>query len=205
MIYQTIRGFLGTDVNSQLLEYVVASESKFQPSKVGTDTVRLDFSVRISNVLDDLDRFHAVVEQRVLALVPDLIDQLGLSPFTPVGVETQIAAHGEGAFFGRHIDLFTRNGGNKETDRLISLVYYFYKEPRAFSGGLLRLFPLPGVAGRPGEEAIDVVPEQDAAVAFSSWMPHEVLPVSCPSGRFSESRFAINCWVLRARIPANQE
>ena len=198
--YETIREFLGPDLNFRLLDFVLANESRFEQSGVGK-TGSHDPTFRVSSILSDLGPFKALIEQRVLDLVPSLIMKLGLTPFTPTGVEIEAAAHGEGAFYRRHIDLFTAAERNEEADRLISLVYYFHKDPKSFSGGLLRLYPSPGVAGRLDEPATDVTPEQDLAIAFSSWMPHEILPVSCPSGRFSDSRFAINCWVLRARTP----
>ena len=197
---QKICGFLGTELNLQLRHYVLSRESEFQQSMVGK-VERYDPAIRVSSLLRELGAFTAVIEQRVLALVPGLIKQLGLTPFTPSGVQIEIAAHGDGAFYRRHIDLFTDTNRNEAADRLISLVYYFHSEPKSFSGGALRLYPIPGVASRPDEPSIDVVPEQDLAVAFSSWVPHEILPVSCPSGQFSASRFAINCWVLRARTP----
>lgn len=198
MFYKTIDGFLGSEINSRLLAYALSSESQFKKSTIGS-TGEHDSRNRVSSILNDLSCFQAVLAQRVLALVPDLIKQLGLTPFLATGVDTQIAAHGEGAFYNRHVDLFTDENRDKQADRLISLVYYFYKEPKSFSGGLLRLYPMPGVVYGPDEETIDVVPEQDKAIAFSSWIPHEVLPVICPSGKFSDSRFAINFWVLRAR------
>jgi SM-20-related protein len=34
---------------------------------------------------------------------------------------------------------------------------------------------------------------------FPSWVLHEVRPVSCPSKRFVDSRFAINCWLWRRK------
>ena len=188
-------------MSSSLLDHVLANESGFAHSAVGK-TGKVDPAVRVSRILDDLGPFKALIEQRVLDLVPNLIKQLGLTPFTPTGVEIEAAAHGDGAFYRRHIDLFTAKERSEKADRLISLVYYFHKNPKSFSGGLLRLYPSPGVAGRLDELAIDVTPEQDLAIAFSSWVPHEILPVSCPSGQFSDSRFAINCWVLRARTPA---
>ena len=198
MFYKSIDGFLGPEINSRLLAYALSNEPQFQKCTVGSAGDH-NPRVRISSLLHDLSCFQAVLEQQVLALVPDLIKQLGITPFLATGVETQIAAHGEGAFYNRHVDLFTDVNRDKQADRLISLVYYFYKEPKSFSGGLLRLYPIPGVAHRLDEQTIDVVPEQDKAIAFSSWMPHEVLPVTCPSGEFSDFRFSINCWVLRAR------
>lgn len=198
MFYKTIDGFLGAEINSRLLAHALSSESQFQKSTIGS-TGEHDPKVRVSSLLHDLNCFQAELTKRVLALVPDLINELGLTPFVATGVETQIAAHGDGAFYHRHVDLFTDESRDKQADRLISLVYYFYKEPKSFSGGLLRLYPMPSIPYGPDEQTIDIVPEQDKAIAFSSWVPHEVLPVTCPSGSFSDSRFAINCWVLRAR------
>lgn len=49
---------------------------------------------------------------------------------------------------------------------------------------------------------VDVPPESDTLVAFPSWLRHEVLPVHVPSGAWRDSRFAINCWLHRARQAA---
>ena len=84
---------------------------------------------------------------------------------------------------------------NAPSQRVISAVYYFYRLPKSFSGGVLRLH---SVAGG-GEEGsfVDIEPTNDTLVFFPSWFPHEVLPVACPSGRFEDSRFTINCWFHR--------
>jgi Rps23 Pro-64 3,4-dihydroxylase Tpa1-like proline 4-hydroxylase len=56
------------------------------------------------------------------------------------------------------------------------------------------------IGSRAGEEGgADIAPEPNSLVLFPSWAPHEVLLVRCPSGRFEDSRFAINCWIYRAR------
>ena len=86
----------------------------------------------------------------------------------------------------------------RASDRLLSAVYYFHAEPKAFSGGALRLYPFG--AKKDEDSFADVQPEQNTLLVFPSWAPHEVLPVSCPSGRFSDSRFAVNCWIHRRKI-----
>ena len=52
------------------------------------------------------------------------------------------------------------------------------------------------VLSKPDEKRkfVDIDPVHDSLVFFPSWLPHEVLPVSCPSRRFMDSRFAIHCW-----------
>ena len=195
MFCKVTRDFLGRAIQARLLEYAAANEARLEASGLGTG--QRDPAIRDSRVLDELGPFAEILEERVLALVPSLIQDLGLTPFTPTDVEVQLAVHGDGGFYRRHIDLFTGKlrRESERLDRLISLVYYFHNEPKGFSGGNLRLYP---DHVNPTAAAIDVAPEQDTLVAFSSWMPHEVLPVTCPSKQFRDSRFSINCWVRRA-------
>ena len=76
-----------------------------------------------------------------------------------------------------------------------SAVYYFHRSPKSFSGGALRLYSFEASEER--GTFVDIEPTNDTLVFFPSWFPHEVRPVVCPSGRFEDSRFAINCWVHR--------
>jgi len=195
MFFKATPGFLGPDLRGQLLDYVSANQDRLEASAVGTG--RHDTSTRLSRLTRDLGRFKEILEARVLALVPALIVDLGLTPFEPTDVELELAVHGDGGFYTRHIDLFTGKTRHEHQthDRLISMVYYFYNEPKAFSGGALRLF-----TDHTNLESgvVDIEPRQDTIVAFSSWLPHEVRPVACPSGLFHDSRFSVNCWVSRA-------
>jgi Rps23 Pro-64 3,4-dihydroxylase Tpa1-like proline 4-hydroxylase len=111
-----------------------------------------------------------------------------------VWVELNLVANNDGAFFKRHIDTFMGNA-RTASDRVLSAVYYFYAEPKAFSGGTLRLHSF-GTTEHEGA-FVDVQPEQNMLLAFPSSALHEVLPISCPSKRFSDSRFNVNCWVHR--------
>ena len=74
------------------------------------------------------------------------------------------------------------------------MVYYFHKEPKAFTGGQLRLY---GLAGADSPDYEEIEPRLDRAVFFPSWFPHEVLPVRCSSDAFADGRFAMSCWVCK--------
>lgn len=194
-----IHGLLDDQTSARLLDYAIANEQHFEDSGVGTVNEISD-EIRKSRKFSDLGEFAQIIQDNVERLVPELISQLKLTPFQATGFELELIAHGDGAFYNRHIDLFTgtnERGGNAGTDRLISLVYYLNREPKGFQGGALRLYPEVNPALISTSSAVDFVPEHGVAVAFSSWLPHEVLPVSCPSGQFRDCRFAINCWVLR--------
>ena len=83
------------------------------------------------------------------------------------------------------------------SDRALTGVFYFHRQPKGFSGGELRLYAI----GRAEDDRryVDLTPGSDTLLLFPSWAPHEVRPVSCPSGAFLDSRFAINCWYRHRR------
>ena len=136
------------------------------------------------------------VGRRMRELFPALSADLHSTPFELDELELELVAHGDGAFFGRHIDIFTGADANIGQQLILSAVYYFHAQPKGFSGGVLRLFAL-GSLSYKDVEFLDIEPEHDTLVVFPSWVPHEVRRVSCPSGRFADSRFAINCWFCR--------
>jgi Rps23 Pro-64 3,4-dihydroxylase Tpa1-like proline 4-hydroxylase len=180
-----------------LLEYARENRERFKDSQTGYGELgNVDSSQRISSILLDLGELKKVVKDRVKASLPEMFAKLGSSPFTPARIELELVAHGDGAFFSTHTDTFVRVEG-APSHRVISAVYYFHALPRAFSGGVLRLYAL---ASGPEQERsrVEIEPENDTLAFFPSWYPHEVLPVKCPGGRFEDSRFAINCWVHRA-------
>jgi Rps23 Pro-64 3,4-dihydroxylase Tpa1-like proline 4-hydroxylase len=196
MLYQAIPDFLDRSSCAALLDYAIANESLFTPTTVDSDD-QPKLSVRRSRRLLDLGGFGKLIEQRAAHFAAGLVRDLRLTPFEATSFEVELVAHEHEAFYKRHIDLVTgpairRKGG----DRLLSVVLYLNQEPKRFSGGELRLYPNPNPA-ESQHDAVEIVPDHGLAVAFSSWISHEVRPVRCPSQQFGDSRFAINCWVLR--------
>lgn len=193
-------GFLGKEAAALVLDYAIANERRFVPAMVGLDG-EVDHETRRSVRLDDLGPMRELLEAAAARRVPEMIADLGLSPFEVSGFEVELAATSHAGYYRRHIDLLTgpRRAG-RESDRVISVVYYLHREPRRFTGGQLRMYPMWGAA--PGDHE-DFTPEHDTAVAFSSWVPHEVLPVVASSTAFCDARFTVNCWILRAMPPGD--
>ena len=197
-----VHEFLGSETVERLLAYAQSNEPLFRDSTVGygegreVDKTRRCSSALRESVLRENGEFAARVEARLTQLMPAILERLGNTPFVPHKFEIEMVAHGDGALFTKHIDLSTGDR-HLESDRVISCVYYFHAVPKAFSGGVLRLHSL-GASDQAGT-FVDIEPLLNTLVYFPSWFPYEVLPVSCPSGRFTDSRFAINCWIHRAR------
>lgn len=184
------RNFLPEDMVAALLEYAVLHEADFAPTKVGRN--KLDPTFRVSARLRQLGAFGEIIESKILAMLPSLIDELRVTSFQAGRLGTELVAHGDGAFYKRHIDTQTAPDRDVTRSRALSAVYYFHAEPKAFSGGALRLYGIGAGAG-----FVDIEPIRNSLLVFPSWAPHEVMPVHCPSRRFADSRFAINCWIHR--------
>jgi SM-20-related protein len=172
------------------------SETTFRPAIIGQAVYDPSFrnSLSVNDLVNNLEATTAELRQRILHMVPTFIRDLSVTPFEPSALSIEVASHNDGAFYKRHVDTFVAYE-RENADRLLSAVYYFYSAPKGFSGGALRLHSL--FESEQEDGFIDVEPNQNSLVVFPSWMPHEVLPISCPSKRFSDSRFAINCWILR--------
>jgi Rps23 Pro-64 3,4-dihydroxylase Tpa1-like proline 4-hydroxylase len=187
--------FLDREDAAEILEYAVTNEEKFSPTRVGTGSSNQ--AIRKSLATRDLGKFRALLVSRMRAKVPELIRTLKVSHFELSGIDIQLVAHGEGAFYSRHIDTITQS--DRRQTRVLSAVYYFHRQPRAFEGGALRLYAI----GDPQFRSfIDISPEHNTLLVFPSWALHAVMPVQCESQRFADSRFAINIWMQRKRETA---
>jgi SM-20-related protein len=184
--YLVLRDFFDEGTVNDLLDYAVSHQSDFAPTQMGS-IGRVDPSFRDSMSLSNLGRFKRVLEEKILGLLPTLIAQLRVTPVDEPKLEIELVAHGDGAFYKRHIDI-----NNAQRGRILSAVYYFNAEPKAFTGGALRLH---AIGGKEGENFVDIEPARNSLMVFLPWAPHEVLPINCPSKRFIDSRFSINCWI----------
>ncbi|HEY9666576.1 MAG TPA: 2OG-Fe(II) oxygenase [Coleofasciculaceae cyanobacterium] len=186
-----IDNFLTIDEKKQLLNYVWQAESDFVPTSTSTG----DLNYRQSTILYSFPEFSQLIVNRIQAILPDVFRKLKLSPF-PVGqIETQLTAHNNGNYYKIHND----NGSPDTATRELTYVYYFYREPKPFSGGELLIYDskLENNFYVKADSSHRVEPRNNSIVFFLSRYLHEVLPVHCPSQAFADSRFTINGWIRR--------
>jgi len=201
------RDFLEVAAHRALLDWVSARRGDFvdatvTKSKAGHGT-RLDPEVRIALKLGDFGPLEAPLSQRLLEVLPEAMAAVGSSGPEPRSLELEITAYGDGAHFKPHLDIPlgpNRNplGARKGEDRVISAVHYFHNQPKGFSGGRLRLFRFgsdPSNCGK--EDSVAIEPIDNSLLVFPSWAQHGVERVSCPSGKFDDYRYAVNCWYCR--------
>jgi Rps23 Pro-64 3,4-dihydroxylase Tpa1-like proline 4-hydroxylase len=195
------RDFLSEGELADLLAFTMESRPRFRASQLAGKIV--DPDRRRSEQLGDLGPMRALFEGKLRAMAVDLFKRTGTKPFDIDYVELEIVAHNDGAHFNAHSDIPVgpgreRLGGDRSGrhDRLLSGVYYYYNEPKGFAGGQLRLFRFGGGDGP--DDYVDIEPERNSFVIFPSWAVHEVRTIHCPSGRFEDSRYAVDAWLCRA-------
>ena len=186
------RDFLHPDIIRDLLAFIDANQARFVPSRIGYgERGHVDAKSRVSLVYPVSSPLAESIGKQMGALKQVVCDLVGIAPFTLDGVEVELAVHNEGAFFGRHSDV--RDAGPLGQTRKLSGVFYFHAQPKAFSGGVLRIYdPDDATYSR----AAEIEPNNNSCVFFPPHVPHEVMRVNCPSRRFMDSRFALNFWYL---------
>ncbi len=195
------RNFLTKQELSGLMEYTLAHETDFTPGSIIPNEQTEGALVpdyRRARVLFEFGEYRTLIEERILAILPAVLSALRRDAFPLWYIDCQITASNDGDFYKSHRD----NGAPEPVDiplRQISFVYYFHSEPKAFSGGQLRFLDWAGaqVENVEQEPTRTITPRQNMIVFFPSSYEHEVLPVSCPSRRFANSRFTANGWLIR--------
>ncbi|ABD00658.1 2OG-Fe(II) oxygenase [Synechococcus sp. JA-3-3Ab] len=190
-VYARVDNFLPRDKNQQLLEYAIANEGRFVPSRNSAD----DSEYRRSWVLYDFPEFSGVILHYVQMLIPQVLKSLKMEPFPIAYIECQMTAHNHGNYYKVHND----NGSPDAKERELTYVYYFYREPKQFSGGELLIYDseVRNNMYVKADTYKTYVPANNTIIFFPSYLMHEVLPVTCPSRQFADSRFTVNGWVRR--------
>jgi Rps23 Pro-64 3,4-dihydroxylase Tpa1-like proline 4-hydroxylase len=186
--------FLVAEEWRHLLDYTLRNAEAFAATQVigANGESRFDQRYRRSKVLFDLGPFHQLFVDRLLTFLPHVVSRLGDPGFAVSQVEVQLTGTNNQEFFRIHTD----NDSAEVSGRRLTFVYFFYREPRGFAGGELRIYDTrheDGQAKATGPYHV-VYPLQNQVVFFPSGCLHEVLPVGAPSGDFADSRFTVNGW-----------
>ncbi|GAB4368902.1 MAG: hypothetical protein Kow00121_08390 [Elainellaceae cyanobacterium] len=189
--YIQFQNFLAAEEHANLLKYVLQHQAEFVSTRTSTGAE----NYRESVVLYQFPEFVDIVQTRIQAIFPDVIARLGLPTFSIQQIEAQLTAHNHGNFYKVHND----NGSPDTATRELTYVYYFYQEPKAFSGGELVIYDskIENNYYVKADTYKQVEPLNNSIVFFLSRYMHEVLPIHCPSQQFADSRFTINGWIRR--------
>ncbi len=187
--YALIDNFLSVNQLNDLLRYSINKQSEFVPTTNSAN----DPNYRRSFYLTNFPKFSELMLSLVRKITPQIIKHLDINNFEIGQVETQMTAHNDGNYYKIHND----NGSPDSATRVLTYVYYYHREPKPFTGGELVIYDSKienGYSVAANSHKV-IQPTSNTIVFFPSHCMHEVLPVSCPSQYFANSRFTINGWV----------
>ncbi|MDY7007297.1 MAG: 2OG-Fe(II) oxygenase [Cyanobacteriota bacterium] len=188
-----LQNFLSPEENQKAIEIAIEKRDQYIESTTTTKADRYRQSyVLFSQYFPEL---AGLIQSKILQTLPEVLAQLNFRPFEISEIEAQLTAHNDGCYYKIHNDA----GSEKTASREITYVYYFYQEPKAFSGGELRIYDTELKAGGviTHENFQTITPANNSIIFFNSRCRHEVMPVVCPSKAFEHSRFTVNGWIRR--------
>src|SRR5579859_286626 len=190
--------FLAPQELEELTRFTLEHEADFSVSEVVSnvaDAGVVNDEHRRSRVLLNLRQYQDLMLDRIKGVLPQVLQNLGMTEFSISAAEVQVTASNDGDFFHFHSD----NGSDPVASRHLTFVYFFQREPKQFEGGELRIHD----ARLEGETYVSdgsyqtIIPQQNQIVFFPCELMHEITPVKCPSQRFADSRFTVNGWLRR--------
>tara|TARA_R110000824_G_scaffold289533_1_gene478108 strand:+ start:52 stop:690 length:639 start_codon:yes stop_codon:yes gene_type:complete len=195
-----IRNIFTKKENSEILSEAINNKNNFKLSRIGTKKENFRTNTSSSyDIIYNKDR----TKSKLLKLIDGIFNNKKInnifSSFTyPINLlsltnmhETQVSRYGDqGQQYKYHMD-------DDSSGRVITLVYYFNKEPKKYKGGEIQFTRSPihdGVAIDKNQTPITITPENNMMVVFGSKIPHTVLPTTSPK-TFDKGRFSVNIWI----------
>lgn len=152
-------------------------------------------------ILDQPFTLAPLIVEKVRQVIPKILAALQTQEFPLAPIEAQLTSHNDGEYFKLHND----NGMEALASRILTFVYYFHQQPKAFTGGELHIYDgkfesEQDEKGEKGKKFVPtgyqvVVPRNNCIVFFPSQLMHEVTQVQCPSRNFLDGRFTVNGWI----------
>lgn len=203
-----IRNFFGKKRTKEFLKHIDHIKSSFNDATVGSGNIgNIRRDIRNNKVIY-LDQVFPDITKSVLgnalieAIQSSWLQQVTACSFSPVFdldkttiSEIQVSRYGDSnEKYEWHIDAHPNS-----IDRWLTLIYYFYKEPKKFKGGKLSLtngiiYNSKLANQKPEPEILEINPENDMAVLISSKTPHMVGLTNSPK-TFIDGRFSVNMWI----------
>lgn len=202
VFHLVIKDFFPKAINKSILKEAINNKDNFTPGTIGKgfDLVYRSNVVAYYDQIYQYDRsksfllsaldgkFQSDSEFRqILATCPMPISDFMMTTTH----ESQVSRYGNEQHYDWHQDRFA------DIRRHITLVYYFFEEPKQWTGGDLLFTDSPGfetslVEKNPNIKRI--TPENNMAIVFSSAALHRVESTKSPK-EFGKGRFSANIWI----------
>lgn len=129
--------------------------------------------------------------ERIEPTLSQAFDWFGIVPPIKKNYTVQMTTHSDGDFYRTHKD----TGPNHP--RVLSYIYYFHKQPKAFTGGELQLFDTDTKNDCASTTFTTIEPAHNSLIVFPSEYYHQVCTVNLPSANRLLARHTLNGWLVK--------
>ncbi len=175
-----------------LLAFAIASEAMFGDALTLSSHLQLHAGRHRSAKTLAQHEVHRDLMARIALRHGDALRaRFGDRIVTAAVEESELAASGDGDWFGPHRD----NGAAPVAYRTFTIVVYLHRFPCRFAGGELTLHGFQDAARQRFGPVQTIAPHHNVAAIFPSNTLHEILPVALPTSCFADRRFALTSWI----------
>jgi Rps23 Pro-64 3,4-dihydroxylase Tpa1-like proline 4-hydroxylase len=136
--------------------------------------------------------------ERIEPTLSKAFDWFRITPPKEENYTVQMTTHAEGDFYRIHKDT------GPQHPRVLSYIYYFHKQPKAFSGGELQLFDMDTKNDCASTTFTAIEPVHNSLIVFPSEYYHQVCTVNLASEDRLLGRHTINGWLVKATRETSQ-
>jgi SM-20-related protein len=185
-----IGNFLTEDDHGGLFELACRQREAVVPATVGEGVHRPD--IRSSKLAPKTGCTEIMpwFLPRVRELLPEVLPRLVPQSIKVERIELRMTIHDDGDFYAVHRD----TGKAATQTRRVTCVYYFHRQPAAFTGGDLLLYDTDFKNDVYSSAFTRIQPADNSIVFFPSACVHQVTPIHCASGDPRDGRFTLNGW-----------
>lgn len=181
--------FFTNQLNSAIINYACKHEHDFTNAKIGKTDVNAkeDSQYRQSLTLACPQNIFNLLVAQINDQFDHICQKLLIKSFEIQKIEANIFNHLHGSFFKIHRDNFPGLESRK-----INFVYYFFNEPKQFSGGDLLVYDsIPGTDTLQLNKFTKIISENNKIVFFPSEYMHQVTMLTLKNNQFNNGRFTI--------------
>jgi len=183
--------FLPNDACKELLNTSLELESNFEKSSL-THGVNPEYRSSLTISESYYTNFGMFYRNKLSILLADYLKTDHQEIAEKNNIEIQMTAHGDGAYFLPHQD------NTHSIKRKLTCVYYYFAEPKPFSGGDLIVYDLKDGQQNMALSFTRIIPENNLLVVFPSQFWHQVTPVGLIDNQFKNNRFSITSWLYES-------
>jgi len=184
-----IDNFLSSNLVPELLSHTIEHEKKFRMANVGSNNPEYISDRRLTHVCFEMGAFKAYFLDYIIDNLIHFKTLLNIPDFNLDKIEIKITNHLNGGFFQPHADNKAMFGDSK---RVVSWLYYFHQNPKAFEGGELLAFDSNiDLQEYNAYKFTKIDPINNRLVVFPSCFYHAVTPTLLADNQFSNGRMAV--------------